>query len=79
MNGEYFQSVLLNKISAEILNRKPVVCIILNQEILKYIDEKVSFEIVISTSLLCMPSDYFCATLSKPKKVMCLTSRLIGP
>ena len=75
MNGEYFQSVLLNKISAEILYRS----IISNQEILKYIDEKVSFEIVISTSLLCMPSDYFCATLSKPKKVMCLTSRLIGP
>ena len=75
MNGEYFQSVLLNKISAEILYRS----IISNQEILKYIDEKVSFEIVISTSLLCMPSDYFCATLSKPKKVTCLTSRLIGP
>ena len=75
MNDEYFQSVLLNKISAEILYRS----IISNQEILKYIDEKVSFEIVISTSLLCMPSDYFCATLSKPKKVMCLTSRLIGP
>ena len=75
MNDEYFQSVFLSKISAEILYRS----IISNQEILKYIDEKVSFEIVISTSLLCMPSDYFCATLSKPKKVMCLTSRLIGP
>ena len=75
MNDAYIQSVLLNKISSEILYRS----IITNQEILKYIDEKVSFEIVISTSLLCMPSDYFCATLSKPKKVMCLTSRLIGP